>query len=333
MTIAQHMLDNHDKRPAAGEIIVILFEQCNLSCSFCHQKHDDKTGMDSIVDKVDLVRRTIPILRKKGKTQFSVHVMGGELFADDIPDELFEKYDRFIDGVRELRSDGTQVDIYFVSNLIFDNRARMETFLDKHQDVHLLTSFDFAGRFNEANKKIYFDNVLHFEDRIDSVNVILSKQNIERMIKQRDPVFDYLYDKFEVVFDYYGPKGANDPHLPTDVQLRQGLIYLFDNYPKVMPVANFTSKTKTVMSCMDTYTAMPNGKVGGCGMFENTTKVIPIKRSIEQKWFDSYNCFECEHFQRCSFGCFMSNHINDMRTQQQCWLKEVYDYVDTKEKV
>jgi hypothetical protein len=81
---------------------------------------------------------------------------------------------------------------------------------------------------------------------------------------------------------------------------------------------------------MDTFTIMPSGQWGGCGQFERIEKVMPIKLLTEQEWFDSYNCFECEHFQRCSLGCFMSNHVKDMRTQKECWMKEVYDYVDSK---
>ena len=54
------------------------------------------------------------------------------------------------------------------------------------------------------------------------------------------------------------------------------------------------------------------------------------KEDMETRFMEDYNCLECEHFNRCSLGCFLSHDLSETRTQEECWLKEVYNYVDSK---
>ena len=87
-----NLIDHVDKRTINGEIIVTLFEQCNLSCRFCSQDHSSVLGMDTIKDKKEHIIKAIEYLQSQGRTQFSVHIMGGEVFSDLVPDDLFEDY-------------------------------------------------------------------------------------------------------------------------------------------------------------------------------------------------------------------------------------------------
>jgi hypothetical protein len=61
-------------------------------------------------------------------------------------------------------------------------------------------------------------------------------------------------------------------------------------------------------------------------------KMIFFGKLAEQKaqWLKDYDCLSCIHMQRCSFGCFLNHHTKNIRTQETCWLQEVYDYADTK---
>jgi sulfatase maturation enzyme AslB (radical SAM superfamily) len=88
--IAENII-NKDKRNETGEIIVTLFELCDLNCVFCNQDHNSIVGMESIVKKSDTVIEVIKHLQTtKSKTEFTVNFMGGEIFSDKVPDAVFE---------------------------------------------------------------------------------------------------------------------------------------------------------------------------------------------------------------------------------------------------
>lgn len=326
--IAEKVLDIHNKRPETGEIIVTLFEYCDLNCLFCNQDHNSFEGIDTVRDKINQIKLAIDKLLKKGKSEFSIHIMGGEVFSDKIDDSLFADYAQLTKDLREYEAVIKKpIEVSFVTNFIWEKKDRIKNFLDEN-NMKVMTSYDPSGRFNPKTLEIFKRNIVEFKDYVQSVNVIMTKPNMERFIKDQIPFFDYLYDNFPIYFDYYGPGRNNGFLSPTDVELRDFMKYMVDNWSKCSPFKSFFKKTTNKMACMDTITVMPSGKWGGCGQFEGLQKVIPIKLVTEQKWFDQYDCLSCEHLQRCTMGCFMSNHVKDMRTQDECWLKEVYDYVD-----
>jgi len=329
--IAERILDIQGKRPELGEIIVTLFEFCDLTCLFCNQDHDSVVGMDTVVDKFQQIKSAIDSLRLKGKKRVAVHIMGGEVFSDKVDDKLFDDYATLVNLLREhQKTINFPIEISFVTNFIWTKRERIEKFVEEN-DIQIMTSYDPSGRFNTNTLQTFLSNVEYFKDRIESVNVVMTKPNMEMFIKDNVPGFEFLYNNFTVFFDHYGP-GVNNKFLsPKDHDLRDFMIYMVDNWPNCEPFKSFPEKKKTLkMACMETLTIMPDGYWGGCGLFEHLEKKIPPKNVNEQKWFDDYNCLECEHLNRCTLGCFMSNHVNEMRTQEECWLKEVYDHVDEK---
>ena len=84
------LIDHVDKRTINGEIIVTLFEQCNLTCKFCPQDHNSVMGMKEIKEKKDYIIQSILHLQEQGRSQFSVHLMGGEIFSNLISTEIFD---------------------------------------------------------------------------------------------------------------------------------------------------------------------------------------------------------------------------------------------------
>jgi hypothetical protein len=328
--IAEQLINLHDKRPSTGEIIVILFEYCDLSCLFCNQDHDSISGIDSISEKIEEIKLSIDTLLLKGKKEFSIHLMGGELFTDQLDDKIFQDYENLTNEIRDYcKIKNVPVNVCFVTNFIWTKKDRVKSFLDK-TGVEVMSSYDPAGRFNSQTFEVFKKNIQEFKDYITTVSIVITKPTIDKFIKKQTPFFDYLYNNFQVFFDYYGPEKNKELLMPKDTEVRDFMKFMIDNWPNSIPIRGFFSKTKGKMSCMDTYTIMPSGKWGGCGQYEHLDKVIPIKMVTEQEWLDSYDCVSCEYFQRCSLGCFMSNHVNSMRTQKECWMKEVYDYVDIK---
>jgi hypothetical protein len=316
-SIAANVLDLHGKRSSTGEIIAILFEYCDLNCMFCSQDHTSILGMDKVADKFNSIIKVIEIQSRMGKTDFHLHIMGGEMFSDNLEDHLFDEYTSLINRVKDYcNSHNIPILISVASSFVWTKQERVLKFKND-TGVSLMASYDPAGRFNKNTFEIFKKNVQDFKDHINQIGVVITKPSIEKFMKGNVPFFDYLYNNFPVFLDYYGPQENAKFLTPKDVELRDFMKFMYDKWPNCYPIAEFPSKTKQTMSCQDTYTIMPDNSFGGCGKAEGVINIIPIKNITEQKWFDSYNCLECEHFSRCSLGCFMSNHVNDSRTQKE----------------
>ena len=333
MSVEYNIITDTNKRSILGEIIVTLFEQCNMSCKFCNQDHNSKVGMDTIRDKLVTVQNAIKHLQANGRTEFSVHFMGGEVFSDLVPDSCFDDYKYLADELDAWSKEHKYtVEICFTTNFVYERTDRLQKLLDECPQIKLLTSYDPSGRFGTGQLEKFQENVTLFKNYIKSANVIMTKPNIEKFLKRATPFFDYLYDNYDIYFDYYTPEKNRERMTPNDVQLRDFMKFMLDNYPNCLPFKDYPSKQKKRMTCQDTFTIMPDGLGGFCTILLNGElgNWKPTKEEMEQKWFEEYNCLECPHFQRCSMGCFLSNHLQSFRTQEACWLAEVYDYVDAK---
>ena len=333
--IAENII-NSSKRTDMGEIILTLFELCDLNCLFCNQDHNSIFGLDTVLDKIEQVKQTVEVLRKnKNKTNFVVNIMGGEIFSDRVPDKTFDDYATLVDLIRGYATEQEiTIEPRFVTNFVWHKKDRVRNLIEKTK-TKMGTSYDPAGRFNKEQFEIFQANVREFTPYIKGANVIMTKQNIEKFMKGQVPFFDYMYENFNIYFDYYTPERNMNVLMPKDVELRDFIKLIVDKYPNCHPFVDFKIKTKKSMTCMDTFTIMPDASFGSCSILLTDLKeikFIPSKRDLEEQWFEEYNCLSCEHFSRCSLGCFLSNHIKGSRTQKECWLKEVYDYVDEKTK-
>lgn len=319
------LITKSNKRSQVGEIIVTLFEYCPLNCKFCNQDHSSLEGIDTIVQKIDIVKE---VIKKTPRDSYSVHFMGGEVFADGLPPKVYTDYQYLCWELdRWSTEENIDLEICFTSNMVFNDTQEIDNLL-MISDPTLITSFDPAARFNKETFEIFKTNVKQYKNHIKSVNVIMTKPTIQKFMSGDVEFFNYLYEHFDIYFDYYTPEKNMKTFIPNDIQLRDFMVYMLKHYPKALPFADYTSKTKKQMSCMDTVTIMPNGSYGACTVLLKDFKNVSInKQEMEQEWFEQYNCLECKHFQYCSMGCFLSNHMQSFRTQEACWLSEVYDVV------
>ena len=319
------LITKSNKRSQVGEIIVTLFEYCPLNCKFCNQDHSSLEGIDTIVQKIDIVKE---VIKKTPRDSYSVHFMGGEVFADGLPPKVYTDYQYLCWELdRWATEKNIDLEICFTSNMVFNDTQEIDNLL-MISDPTLITSFDPAARFNKETFEIFKKNVKQYKNHIKSVNVIMTKPTIQKFMSGDVEFFNYLYEHFDIYFDYYTPEKNMKTFIPNDIQLRDFMVYMLKHYPKALPFADYTSKTKKQMSCMDTVTIMPNGSYGACTVLLKDFKNVSInKQEMEQEWFEQYNCLECKHFQYCSMGCFLSNHMQSFRTQEACWLSEVYDVV------
>ena len=330
------------KRGTHGEVIVFLFEKCNLNCMFCTQDHASTIGMNRIQEKFEDVTKSIETQYVFGKRDFSVHLMGGELLADDIPDSILDQYVDLIMNIQAWgKVKGYPIEPTIVTNFVFDNRERVDRLLEQLPDLTLFTSYDPSGRFNKDTLETFKQNVIYYKHKIKAASVVMTKPSMKKFMEGKAEFFGYLYSHFRINFDYYteitdGVRAKNYVQAdalaklqPTDVDIRDFMKFMLDNYPDCGPWDQYLTSTKKSMTCQDTAYISADGTRGRCVFtYDSEDKYKEVKGKLEEKWFQDYDCLSCKYYDRCSFGCFIANHNTGFRTQEACWLSEVYDHVE-----
>ncbi len=328
------------KRNSEGEFFVNFFEFCNMRCSFCWQDHENLAGVETIVERAwDIIDR----VKKDKRTYFIVNLMGGELFADSLPDSIFDSYRGHVTELKNNFPSGKTFHINWVTNLVYSEKRLNEVtgLVDwcKSQGVssNLTTSFDFAGRFTKEQKETFRANISAAKPYLGTVSVVLTKPNIERMMKGNDELFQWLYDNnFYIYFDYYSPEKNFKLNAPPDKLLQDGLLYLLKNYPEVWPIKGWRVNDINKMTCMSSMIVDHTGYKGQCRALLTTSvadkmvsKVeIENNSSMEKSFTNKYNCLECEFFHKCGMGCFLQHDFKGKEELDECLYKEVFREIE-----
>lgn len=325
-----------------SEIVVCLFEHCNLTCSFCPQDHNSIIGADreSILKKADLIVEYIT--NNKRSTDFKIHVMGGELFQDRwIENGFLTFYSEFISDIRSRVPKDKYPDFNFITNLVFDKWEEVYEFLEKN-DIRFSISYDSKGRFNKEQFGLFKRNVERFKQKIRMVSCVATTQNIKSLISGEDKYFSYLYSLFPCDWDSLIPAVKGAEHMmPSESLLLKFYKHLVNNYPECINISYFTEEQNhNRMSCTrgNSFTILPdNSSPKGCSgvlYLKDPTSNDLFSGSIVEKFLQNYNCFECEFFKKCPFTCFIKNDYSKIkRDLGQCVFKETFKYVESKNEI
>jgi hypothetical protein len=320
-----------------SEIVINLFEHCNMSCVFCPQDHSNKTGLsrEAILRKVGPV---VDYINKNPYKEFHLHIMGGELFQDELINQGYiEIYSEFIDQIKQHVSTDKKLLFNFITNLVYENVDAVISFANKH-NLKLTISYDLAGRFNAAQFDLYKINVEKFKPYIKYVSLVITKQNITKLL-QGDPYHDYLYDNFTMTWDHLLP-GHNSLKvmMPSESELYSFYTTLIDKYPNTVNVEAFVgSAPNNKMSCTrgSSFTILfddtiPKGCSGSVLMRNNSTKDLE-STIIIQKFIKERDCFGCEYYQKCGFSCFIRSDYKDLvRDLDDCVFRKSFKYFELK---
>lgn len=322
-----------------AEIVVCLFDYCNMTCAFCSQNHNDTRGAsrEEIMSKVPGIVNWIN--KNTRSSYFKIHIMGGELFQDELINKGFlDIYQEFIDSIRDQVDPKKEVVPNFVTNLVFDEVDKVKDFLVKN-NLKVSISYDPRGRFKGKQLEVFKRNVEYFKPQIEMVSLVMTKQNIAAVVAG-DEYFDYLYSTFITDWDSLIPSvDIGEKMMPKESEVLQLYKLLVDKYPECLNMKYFTEDTPNRMSCTrgNSYTVLfdgsnPVGCSGSVMLRDPSTNVKDLGSPIIlQKFFDSYDCFSCEYFSRCSFTCFIKNDYSKIvRDVGECVFKEVYRYVESK---
>lgn len=318
-----------------GEIVVCLFEHCNLKCVFCPQDHNNTVGAsrDEIMAKVEPI---VDWINNNSRTQaYKIHLMGGELFQDRWIDAgLLDVYEEFIQAIDDQTT--AEVHFNFITNLVFTRYTDIMYFLARN-DLQFSISYDAAGRFSKSDLELFERNLRYFQDRITMVSLVATKQNINRIV-DGDYLFEILYQNYTCDFDHFLPSVATSRVLmPSERDLFEFYKVLVTKYPKCLNIDHFVNKkpaNKMICTRGNSLTIMPDGaKPQGCSgavfLKEAQTEELggPV---IVENFLDKYNCFECEYFQRCPLSCFIKEdykHID--QDMDECVFKATFRYADS----
>jgi len=323
-----------------SEIVLCLFEHCNLSCVFCPQDHSSILGASEkeILNKVSTITRYIE--RNDRSKHFIINTMGGELLQDTWIDKGFlDIYSKLIEQVKQKISYDKTVVFNFVTNLVFDKTNLIIDFIKKN-NIILSVSYDIIGRFNTPALETFKKNIDILKPYIRMISCVLTKQNIEKIVAG-DEYFDYLYNNFEIHFDSLLPsvtRKTNVFMMPAESETFKFYKLCVDKYPKMLNIEPFLNgKTNNRMSCTkgNSLTIMPDGSIPrGCSgavlLKDANTKDLGGTKIIEN-FMKKYNCFECEFFQRCPFTCFIKQDFKFIEhDMKECVFKETFRYADSK---
>lgn len=307
----------------------------------CSQNHEsfENTEREKILSKVQYVSDWI---NSNNKTKyFKLHIMGGEVFEDvfttqgylDIYQELLDQIsDKIVDKEKEI--------VYnFVTNLVFENTQLVLDFLNKN-NLKISTSYDSTGRFSPKDFKTFKRNVEIFKDKIEMVSCVMSAPTIKKVI-DGDDYFDYLYENFDINWDSLWP--AQDAKInvllmPKESELYEFYKVLIDRYPECSSVEHFVTKKQAMkMTCTRGNNTtilqdntIPKGCSGSAYIKDGKTK-DPGTDEIVINFFNKYNCFQCEYFQRCPFTCFIKADFKHIEEDlDECVFKKTFRYADEK---
>jgi organic radical activating enzyme len=328
-----------------AEIVVCLFDHCNLTCSFCPQEHNSLIGTtkQEILSKTEIISKWIN--ENTRSKYFKIHLMGGELFQDTwIKQGYLQIYQELIDTIMlSINETGKTVVFNFVTNLVFEQTDLVLSFLQKN-DLKVSISYDSKGRFNEQQFNVFKKNVEVFKDTIEMVSLVMSQQNI-RAITRGDDYFDYLYSNFTCDFDSFLPSVKTTAHMmPKESEVLNFNKLLIDKYPNCLNVRPFVEETTQLkMGCTrgNSLTVLRDNTVPkGCsgayyltnGINQSVSK-DPFSVKISLNFFEKYNCFECEYFKRCPFTCFIKEDYEKLvRDVDGCLIKKTFEYAEEKNK-
>ncbi|MCY1346704.1 hypothetical protein D9M68_17650 [compost metagenome] len=308
------------------EAHLILFEYCNLRCSFCHQDHESKIGIDTIQQKVDkLIANTDP------RDAYVLNLTGGELFLDEFSDVLIEEY---YEAGKRLLEHFDEALLVLGTNLIYHNVARVIKLvnrLKRYGRVQLATSYDPAGRFNAEQRALFFKNLVHVQDHVRTVNVVITKQNIQSFLDGHEGAeFKWMCEHFDVYFDHYIPSQMYEYIQPDEDLISQLYMHLNTHYPNSYPIKDWKNNVENTTTCRSTKIINKDNVVTTCWSEAGKDAILDeqegllAKDEAELRFLEKYDCFSCEFYSRCGMRCFLHHSFVDDGLNDECQIKVMF---------
>lgn len=345
---------NFYKNPGYYEIAVPLFERCNLSCAFCFESHKDNSiDYDKILNiPKNIIRETKEDIVKLKSREILFRIWGGEVFEDELPDEILDVYEELINRFKkEFSIIPVTLKFTFLSNGVFTKRDRVRKFLDR-TNSHIDFSYDPIDRFScDKQKEIWYNTLRFFLDKNPNVSITLTKTSIEKYISG-DKYFEMIPETVGIDVNYYTANPGWERHLPTDDEVFSFFQYCLDNNKfNIFIIANMLKHLipgqeenverycdckfavqyvdgKCTKDCAIRASLLPRKSFYGKYEKEiNEQNVTEAKNSIG---ILKRGCLKCEHYKTCTMMCWISV-IFEENKMTSCPIKRIYEYADKED--
>ena len=211
------------------EIQCLLHTHCNLRCKFCFEtksggiRENNKINVDYIRKLPKIIERSIIPRYKRKNGIVEISMMGGELFSDDIPDEIFDEYYNFASAMKEMIHENypdATIRFKCLSNGVYKNLDRVIQFLDSFGSKIIL-SYDPIDRFScDQQKQIWKETFDYFKNKEKyklTLSIVLTKKTILEYFN--DPLFITLGNMIYTDTNIYVPRLDYHEYLPSDDDL------------------------------------------------------------------------------------------------------------------
>lgn len=346
--LVKKLLDT--KKPDIAEIEVTLFENCHLDCDFCGHAKKSTVGVskEEIMSKVPLMTNFLKTISPDVDTVL-LQLVGGELLQDYLID------DGFLDHYHELISlvdiaaqyENKKLKVKIVTANLTSRKEEVKAFLDNVKangmDIEMIVSYDLVGR---PMGERWRQNLTYFQEYIYSINTVVTKQAIRKLIDEGDPYFHYLYNNFEIFMDNFIPDVDTSHMVPSDDEHLEFLKFMSSNYSSVHPISRIVNiykhnspLTVVKMDCMslNKVTIFPDNSTSNCRWKRYEQKdfindlVYEDNSNMMLDFMNTNDCLNCRFYQKCPFTCYTQWSWKDRERSIGCVNKKWFEYLEKKD--
>lgn len=325
-----------DKAPTQAEIELILFEQCNLDCTFCYQDETSTVGQSysEILAKAPTVSAHIAKVAPS-VDEVRLSIAGGELFQHKLLDDLLPAYrDLVLAAKVTADAHGVGLVANFTSNFTFKRADRVRGLLDDliaaGVPAKIVMSYDPVGR---RNAKRAPSNEQELAGYIAAVNMVGTRQTLHALQHETPARFIELYSRYPIFLDYFVPEPGAEDKIPLDSQLLEFYTWAAAHYPELAsPVGDVGESMHC--SSLNGLKIYSNGQTSNCRRLAHkqadfTTEFnLNDNSGVIEHFMQSNGCLACPHFSRCRFQCFT---LWDFRWRHRdldfCWIGRLFDRI------
>lgn len=325
--------------PNTGDIEAFLWYKCNLNCRFCKQPHTSNDGLsiESLQEKCRVISKFVTTTTCP---KYIVTILGGELFGDFVDDILItEMLLQFSSINNKAKLNNKHVEFGFSSNLIFNNVARVKTFLEilrNYYEVHsqFCISYDLIGRdLNKEQLELFKKNESELSEFIDVWNFNLTVDNCMALVNgYRDDYFEYLYETYPVTpsvyYDYeqtWGKPEETYSQRPSELLVLEAIKVLDKKYPRSMSKWREQSHMikKSSLTCpKQKITILPDNSIKYCLENNSCGNGDLMLKMAEQK-----GCLACKYLDYCQQDCMHAAIDNNIEQIKPCLQQAIYDHL------
>lgn len=336
----------------------LLFEKCNLNCKFCLESHkNNKIDINYILSLPEkLAERFKKEYIKYPNTKLiTIRIWGGELFFDNLSDDLFTTYSDLIENFNIIFKKyfpNIELQFSWVSNGVFTKKDRVENLL-KTTNSKIGFSYDPVDRFsNKKQEDLMIKNAIYFNNinLVNEISITLTKPNIYAFIENKSNINKLTSIKtFDI--NYYIPNPNWESLLPTDDDLYSFFKWVLDN--KLFNIMDIRKILDSIISpkfkhestcncdkhlsaCKDciTYNCVKSSSIFDNKLFygEKTITEDNVAKIKKDLGINKRGCIFCEYYTICPKCCWTSILFKHIKLTN-CPLKRIYEYINNNKTI